>query len=1216
MGLIQRITRLLRLFVVEVDMKIYVMVYFENGNSFKPVAETTTDDAGTSTTIIPGPITIEEKAKKKNDVKARSMLLMALPNEHLMTFNQYKDAKTLFATIKTRFGGYEATKKTQKTLLKQLLTSTSEVPTIFGVSTASPQTGKKITINGSDIAGYDKSKVESFNCHKMGHFARECKVLRNQENKTKNPETTRRTVNVEDASSKAMVAIDRDGFDWSCMDNDEAPTNMAFIALLDSEARCKYHQREKMVNGTNHSRVNHNATTVPKAVGGAKSGKITGKGTIRTGKLDFEDVYFVKKLQFNIFSVSQMRDKKNSVLFIDTKYFVRSHDFKLADESHVLLKVPRKNNMYSVDMTNIVLKKDLTCLVAKATNDESMLWHKRLGHINFKNINKLVKDNLTLDHLGKFDGKSNEGFFVGYSTNSKAFRVYNTRTRKVKENLHIKFLENKLLIAGQSSMEEGPSQDYILMPLWNDGSLFDSSPKDSDGENQDTDGSSTESKIDNQVRPNDENNTKDINTVGPSINTDSSNINTSSLTVNTVRLSDDYFGANNDMRSLDGVELDINNLSTIYHVPTTLNTRINKYQSLVNVIGDMQSGVQIRRMTVTTNKQGFISTIYEEKTHVDLHTCLFACFLSQEEPKRITNVLKDPAWVEAMQEELLQFHLQKVWTLVDLPRGFEDPDYPNKVYKVEKALYGLHQAPRAWYETMAKYLLGNRFRRVKIDQTVFIKRQKEDILLVLVYVDDIIFGSTKKELCTEFEKSDGIFISQDKYVDEILRKFKYEDVKPTNTPIDKEKALHKYLDGDDVDVHIYRSMIGSLMYLTSSRPDIMFVVCTCAKFHVTPKVSHLYAVKRIFRYLKGHPKLGLWYPKDSSFDLVAYTDSDYARASLDRKSTAGGFLINTAKRKNTLDYVFLGFRLTFTGEDNMVAFLKKPQGSEDFHQIVDFQKASHIRYALTENPTIYVSLINQFWRTASVRTLDNREIKLNAIVDGQVKTTTEASVRRHLKLADADGPEHEEWALEYLSPMFHQVLQMRPSLRRCMMDWGGLPLLLLDWQQSRAVARLERLSNLPNEPPLREGHTSRSEEGSIQILELMAICTKLSDKVTHLENELTTTKVVYNKALITLTQRVKKLEKKLKHKRRNAVVSLEEEEEEESLDHEDSPKHGRMIAEINKDENAKQEKEAQKKMKALKDLLKKNWDRNKRLKKRLLSKKMLKKKVLRKLEED
>ncbi|GKF04929.1 putative ribonuclease H-like domain-containing protein, partial [Tanacetum coccineum] len=128
--------------------------------------------------------------------------------------------------------------------------------------------------------------------------------------------------------------------------------------------------------------------------GGGNGGKITGKGTLKTGKLDCEDVYFVKELNFNLFSVSQMCDKKNSVLFTDSAYFVLSPNFRLPDESQVLLKIPRKNNMYSVDMKNIVPKESLTCLVAKATLDESMLWHRRLGHINSKTINKLVKDNL------------------------------------------------------------------------------------------------------------------------------------------------------------------------------------------------------------------------------------------------------------------------------------------------------------------------------------------------------------------------------------------------------------------------------------------------------------------------------------------------------------------------------------------------------------------------------------------------------------------------------------------------------------------------------------------------------------------------------------------------------------------------------------------------------------------------------------------------------
>ncbi|GJU40118.1 putative ribonuclease H-like domain-containing protein [Tanacetum coccineum] len=176
------------------------------------------------------------------------------------------------------------------------------------------------------------------------------------------------------------------------------------------------------------------------------------------------------------------------------------------------------------------------------------------------------------------------------------------------------------------------------------------------------------------------------------------------------------------------------------------------------------------------------------------------------------------------------------------PPGFEDPDIPDRVYKVEIALYGLHQALGAWYETLSTYLLDNGFQKGKIDKTLFIKRHNGDILLVQVYVDDIIFGSTKKELCNAFEK----FI----------------EVKTTSTPMETQKPLLKDEDGEEVDVYMYRSMIGSLMYLTSSRPDIMFVVYAYARYQVNSKVSHLHAMKMIF--------------------------SDYAGASLDRKSTIGG----------------------------------------------------------------------------------------------------------------------------------------------------------------------------------------------------------------------------------------------------------------------------------------------------------------------------------------
>ncbi|GKD76943.1 putative ribonuclease H-like domain-containing protein, partial [Tanacetum coccineum] len=197
------------------------------------------------------------------------------------------------------------------------------------------------------------------------------------------------------------------------------------------------------------------------------------------------------------------------------------------------------------------------------------------------------------------------------------------------------------------------------------------------------------------------------------------------------------------------------------------------------------------------------------------------------------------------------------------------------------------EAIRAWYETLFTLLLENGFRRGTIDKTLFIKNNKSDIMLVQVYMDDIIFGSTKQSMCTEFEdciqkrfqmssmgeltfflglqvqqQPDGIFISHDKYVADILKKFDFCSIRTAITPIESNKPLVQDKDGVDVDVHGYRSMIGSLMYLTALRPNIMFVVCACARFQVTPKALHLNTVKRIF--------------------------SDYGGASLDRKSTTGG----------------------------------------------------------------------------------------------------------------------------------------------------------------------------------------------------------------------------------------------------------------------------------------------------------------------------------------
>jgi hypothetical protein len=249
---------------------------------------------------------------------------------------------------------------------------------------------------------------------------------------------------------------------------------------------------------------------------------------------------------------------------------------------------------------------------------------------------------------------------------------------------------------------------------------------------------------------------------------------------------------------------------------------------------------------------------------------------------------------------------------VEQPPGFEDPKYPDHVYKLDKALYGLKQAPRAWYDCLRDFLLKQGFEIGKADLTLFTRKVNKDIFVCQIYVDDIIFGSTNVAFCEEFSRimtnrfemsmmgelkfflgfqikqlKDGTFISQTKYTQDMLKKFDMEKAKPIKTPMPTNGHLDLNEDGKAVDQKVYRSMIGSLLYLCASRPDIMLSVCMCARFQANPKECHLVAVKRILRYLVHTPNLGLWYPKGSTFELLGYSDSDYAGCRVDRKSTTG-----------------------------------------------------------------------------------------------------------------------------------------------------------------------------------------------------------------------------------------------------------------------------------------------------------------------------------------
>jgi len=249
---------------------------------------------------------------------------------------------------------------------------------------------------------------------------------------------------------------------------------------------------------------------------------------------------------------------------------------------------------------------------------------------------------------------------------------------------------------------------------------------------------------------------------------------------------------------------------------------------------------------------------------------------------------------------------------VKQPPGFEDSKNPDMVYKLHKALYGLKQAPRAWYDTLKDFLLKKGFKPGTTDPTLFTWSYNGELFVCQIYVDDIIFGCTNPDISEEFAKmmskkyemsmmgelkfflglqirqqKNGTFISQEKYLKDCLKKFDLIKCKTVKTPMPTSGFLDADEKGKPFDQKKYRSMIGSLLYLCASRPDIMLAVCICARFQANPKESHHVAVKRILRYLAHTPSLGLWYPKGTQFDLVGYSDSDWAGDRVDRKSTSG-----------------------------------------------------------------------------------------------------------------------------------------------------------------------------------------------------------------------------------------------------------------------------------------------------------------------------------------
>nr|GEU42643.1 retrovirus-related Pol polyprotein from transposon TNT 1-94 [Tanacetum cinerariifolium] len=746
--------------------------------------------------------------------------------------------------------------------------------------------------------------------------------------------------------------------------------------------------------------------------GNPKGGKITGKGKIKTCKLDFDDVYFVKVLKFNLFSVSQMCDKKNSVLFTNTECLVLSPAFKLPDESQVLLRVPRENNMYNVNLKNIVPSGDLTCLFAKATIDESNLWHRRLAHLNFKTINRLVKGNLVRglptkvfenDHscVACKKGKQHRAscktkpissvdqplfrlhmdlfrptfvkipnkksyclvitndysrftwvFFLAtkdetslilktfitglenqLSLKVKVIRSDNgtefknsdlnqfCRLKGIKREFSVPRTpqqngiaerKNKTLIEAARTMladsllpnlyysrdlacefsgnkpnvaGEEVDQSYMLFLVWSAGS---SNPQNNaedaafDGKEHDFDLKKPESEV----------------ILSPSSNASQLLDDPDMPELEDIIYSDD--------EDVVGAEANFNNLESSIPISPIPTTRIHKDHPVSQIIGDLSSTTQTRSMTKAVKDQGGLSQMFSN----DFHTYMFACFLSQEEPKRVLVDLPygkraiGTKWVYRNKKDERGIVIRNKARLVAQGHTHEEGIDYEEVFALVARIEAIRLfIAYAFFMGFMVYQMDVKsafFMELLRKKCMFVNPQGLRILIILtkytkwsrhfmdyiklLELDDIIFGATNKDLCKSFEKlmkdkfqmssigeltfflglqvkqkKDGIFISQDKYVAKILSKFRLTEGKSASTPIDTEKPLLK--DSD---------------------------VCACARFQVTLKASHLQALKRIFRYLKGKPHLGLWYPKDLPFDLVAYSDSDYAGASLDRKSTTRG----------------------------------------------------------------------------------------------------------------------------------------------------------------------------------------------------------------------------------------------------------------------------------------------------------------------------------------
>ncbi|GJU65736.1 retrovirus-related pol polyprotein from transposon TNT 1-94 [Tanacetum coccineum] len=491
----------------------------------------------------------------------------------------------------------------------------------------------------------------------------------------------------------------------------------------------------------------------------------------------------------------------------------------------------------------------------------------------------------TKDYLTKFDPKSYEGVFLGYSQNSKAYIILNKHTRKVEESLNVTFDETP-----------PPSK---TSPLVDDDLDEEEAIKVTEKKNLENDIVDETLEIDEIVNIKESRNHPLENVIG--------NLNQRTLRSQAQNQSNFFcFISTIEPKNVNEA---LGDKSWIVAMQEELN------QFIANDVWELVP--QPRNMTIIGTKWVFRNKLDENGVVSRNKARLVAQGYNQQEGidydetyapvARLESIRILLAYACALDFKLFQMDVKSAFlngfindeVYVAQPSGFINFEEPDHVYKLKKTLYGLKQAPKAWYDKLKAFLIKHEYKMGMVDNTLFTKKKSSNLIIVQIYVDDIIFGSTCQDMCDEFAKimhdefemsmmgelnfflglqikqmEDGIFFNQSKYIKEMLKKFGLEDSKPMKTPMSSDTKLTKDEECESVDSTKYRGMIGSSLYLTASRPDIMFSVCLCALFQEAPKTCHLEAVKRIFRYIKGTTQLGLWYPKGTDIETVLYADSD------------------------------------------------------------------------------------------------------------------------------------------------------------------------------------------------------------------------------------------------------------------------------------------------------------------------------------------------------